>query len=106
MKDCCPSSQHHDPCFNSPYHPKALIAIKKSKSLLSKIEKMIEEKAYCADISQQVNAVIGMMQSLNSSVLKDHLMSCGVRELSSNDPQHMETFIEELVRVRGIGTRK
>ncbi|MDR3168978.1 MAG: metal-sensitive transcriptional regulator [Candidatus Peribacteria bacterium] len=106
MKSCCSPTEKHNPCFNSPYHAKALIAIKKSKTLLSKIEKMVEDKEYCADISQQVNAVIGMMQSLNSSILKDHLLSCGVRELSSHDTQQVETFIEELVRVRGIGNRK
>jgi DNA-binding FrmR family transcriptional regulator len=96
--DCCSTL--------SPYHSKALIAIKKSKGMLEKIEKMVQDKAYCADISQQVNAVIGMMQSLNSSILQDHLMSCGVRELSSNDEQQVQAFIEELVRVWGIAGRK
>ncbi|MDR2415427.1 MAG: metal-sensitive transcriptional regulator [Candidatus Peribacteria bacterium] len=98
MKSCCKSP--------SPYHSKALIAIKKSKGMLDKIEKLIQDKAYCADISQQVNAVIGMMQSLNTSILKDHLLSCGVRELSSHDQKQVQKFIDELVRVWGIGTRK
>jgi DNA-binding FrmR family transcriptional regulator len=50
MKTCCTSS--------SPYHSKALLAIKKSRGMLDKIEKLIQDQAYCADISQQVNAVI------------------------------------------------
>ena len=102
MKTCCPSPSKQPMHNASPYHSKALIAIKKSKSLLDKIEEMIENKVYCAAISQQVNAVIGMMQSLNSSILKDHLTSCGVRELSSHNKKQVEDFIEELVRVRGI----
>jgi DNA-binding FrmR family transcriptional regulator len=102
MNDCC----KHSPSSSSPYHAKALISIKKSKSLLAKIEEMITNQAYCADISQQVNAVIGMMQSLNSSILKDHLLSCGVRELSSNDEKQVQEFIDELVRVWGISSRK
>jgi DNA-binding FrmR family transcriptional regulator len=67
---------------------------------------MIEDNAYCADISQQVNAVMGMMQSLNVSILQSHLMSCGVRELSSHDEKQVQAFVEELVRVWGIGNRK
>jgi DNA-binding FrmR family transcriptional regulator len=94
MKPCCKTP--------SPHHSKALIAIKKSKGMLDKIEKLIQNQAYCADISQQVNAVIGIMQSLNSSILKDHLMSCGVRNLSSHDEKQVQDFIDELVRVRGI----
>ncbi|GHW02376.1 hypothetical protein AGMMS50249_1620 [candidate division SR1 bacterium] len=110
MPECCHNSQKKEEksgmINTSPYHSQALISIKKSKSLLTKIEQMIEEQRYCADISQQVNAVIGMMQSLNSSILKDHLMSCGVRELSSNNTDQMQTFIDELVRIWGIGNRK
>ncbi|MDR0859987.1 MAG: metal-sensitive transcriptional regulator [Candidatus Peribacteria bacterium] len=106
MKDCCTPTPKGNVSARRVPHSKALIAIKKSKSLLDKIGKMIEDGAYCADISQQVNAVIGMMQSLNSSILQDHLMSCGVRELSSHDQKQVETFVEELVRVRGISNRK
>ncbi|GHV21716.1 hypothetical protein FACS189428_2600 [Clostridia bacterium] len=105
MNDCCTPPKGKASAKVIP-HAKALISIKKSKSLLDKISKMIENGAYCADISQQVNAVIGMMQSLNSSILQDHLMSCGVRELSSHDQTQVETFVEELVRVRGISNRK
>jgi DNA-binding FrmR family transcriptional regulator len=47
-----------------------------------------------------------MMQNLNTSILKDHLLSCGVRELSSHDEKQVQDFIDELVRVWGIGTRK
>ncbi|MDR2190599.1 MAG: metal-sensing transcriptional repressor [Candidatus Peribacteria bacterium] len=107
MKTCCtPSQKKKNADQPTPSHAKALIAIKKSRGMLDNIEKLIQEQAYCADISQQVNAVIGMMQQLNITILKDHLLSCGVRELSSAEGEQMQAFVDELVRVWGIGNRK
>ncbi|MCP4523794.1 MAG: metal-sensitive transcriptional regulator, partial [Candidatus Gracilibacteria bacterium] len=42
---------------------KALISIKKAKTSLQKIEKLIEDNEYCGDIMIQNMAVIGLIKS-------------------------------------------
>ncbi|MBE3090219.1 MAG: metal-sensing transcriptional repressor, partial [Actinobacteria bacterium] len=41
----------------------SLINFKKSRSLLEKIMKMVQDNEYCIDIMQQNLAVIGMLKS-------------------------------------------
>ncbi len=44
--------------------------------MLDKIEKMLIEKSYCADIAQQINATIGLLRNANMVLLESHLQTC------------------------------
>lgn len=67
---------------------------------------MIESDQYCADIAHQVNATMGLLQSVNRDLLKHHLSCCGVKALSSADATQKADFIDELVRTWDVATRK
>lgn len=43
---------------NPTLQKKLLLSLKKSRGTLDKVAQMIEEDCYCADIGQQINAVI------------------------------------------------
>lgn len=83
-----------------------LLSVKKAQWMLTKITKMIEEDIYCADIAQQVSATIGLLKGTNTVLLRNHLLCCGVRQLASKDPEHVEKFVEELLRTWDVSTRK
>lgn len=89
----------------SPYKAKLQLNIKKAQGTLEKVAKLIEADAYCADIAHQVNASMGLLQSLNRELLKHHLACCGSKKLASDHPER-EAFIEELVRTWDVATRK
>ncbi len=67
---------------------------------------MIDSDQYCADIAHQVNATMGLLQSINRELLKNHLSCCGVKALSSEDIVKKTEFIDELVRTWDVATRK
>ncbi len=48
---------------------------------------------------------MGLLQSLNRELLKNHLAKCGSTKLTNNHPEKAE-FIEELVRTWDVATRK
>ena len=81
-------------------------AMVKAKGMIGKIEKMLVEDRYCIDISQQVNAVIGILRGANKEILESHLRTCGVDRLGSGDAATRETFIAELLRVTDVASRK
>lgn len=56
--------------------------IKKAIGTLTKVQKMIEDDVYCADIAHQINASMGLLQSANRELLKNHLACCGTKALS------------------------
>lgn len=85
---------------------KILTSIKKAQGMLSKVSLMVEQDKYCADIATQVNATIGLLKEANRQLLKHHLAHCGKKSLVSKNPTKVANFIDELVKVRDVSTRK
>lgn len=84
---------------------KIQLNIKKAMGTLAKVQKMIDDDVYCADVAHQINASMGLLQSANRELLKNHLACCGTKALSS-EWKEKEDFIEELVRTWDVATRK
>lgn len=63
-----------------PNKKKALIAIKKAKTALIKIEEMIENDLYCWDIIVQNMAIIWLMKSTNNQLIEAFLENCSQSE--------------------------
>ena len=78
---------------------KTSIAIKKSISLLQKIDQMIEEDKYCIDIIQQVLAVIWLIKWIKWNLLEDHLHCCFTKAIESDDIKKKKQMIEEIIKV-------
>jgi DNA-binding FrmR family transcriptional regulator len=62
---------------------------------LSKIPTMVDEKAYCPSIIQQLDSVIGLLKSARTELLKGHLESCLVERLKTDK----EGSIKELLKI-------
>lgn len=73
---------------------------------MKKVEKMLEEGIYCADIAQQINASIGLLKSANNKLLESHIKCCWAKKLLSKNKKEIDSFVKELVRVRDVSTRK
>jgi DNA-binding FrmR family transcriptional regulator len=58
------------------------LSIKKAVGTLTKVQKMIDDDVYCADIAHQINAAMGLLQSANRELLKNHLSCCGTKALA------------------------
>lgn len=83
----------------TPQHQaKVQMNLKKAQGQLNLIHKMMEEKRYCVDIAQQVNAAIGLLKKINSTILESHLISCGGAKLNSTDEKERQDFAEELIK--------
>lgn len=83
-----------------------LLAIKKAAGVIKKIEKLIEDDIYCADIAQQINAAIGLLKNANNKLLENHIKCCGAKKLLSKNKKEVDAFVTELIRVRDVSTRK
>ena len=81
---------------------KILIGLKKAESLLKKITSMVEGDGYCVDIMQQNLAVIGLLRSVHSQVMKDHLSSCFIEGMNSKDRRKQQQLVEEIIKVNRL----
>lgn len=78
---------------------KASIALKKAKTSIEKILKMIDDDVYCIDIIQQILAVKGLLNSSASKILDNHLKHCFSHGFETNDKNLQEKLINELITV-------
>lgn len=79
-----------------------ITGLKKASWIITKIIQMVEDDIYCADIATQVNASMWLLKSVNHKLLEHHLKCCGPRFLASQNPQELDSFVKELIRVRDI----
>jgi CsoR family transcriptional regulator, copper-sensing transcriptional repressor len=68
------------------------------------VERMVEEGAYCIDITQQIQAVQSALMKVNVLILERHLQACVTSALQNDDTAEREKVIGELVDVfKAIG---
>jgi DNA-binding FrmR family transcriptional regulator len=79
-----------------------IIALKKAHSHLGNVIKMVEEKEYCVDILQQNLAVMGLLKSANSKLLKRHLSSCFVNAMRGTNEKKKQEMIDEILAINRL----
>jgi DNA-binding FrmR family transcriptional regulator len=78
---------------------KTITNFKKAQSHIARIQKMLDEDAYCVDIMQQNLAVIGLLKSAHQMLMEDHLHSCFDKAMQSNDDAKKAKMVEEILTV-------
>ena len=78
---------------------KALIAIKKAKTSLEKIEKMINEDVYCINVIQQNLAVIWLIKWVNLKLLEWHLDCCVKKSILGWDKKDLQNKFDEIINI-------
>ncbi len=80
--------------------------MKKARTSLEKVMKMIEKDEYCIDIIQQSLAVIGLLKSANITLLETHVDCCVRNACKSGKKKEIEEKMSELIRVLKIAQSK
>jgi len=75
----------------------ALNILKTSRGQIEAVIRMLEEDRYCIDISNQINAVQGLLKKANLTILKQHMNHC-VKDafIEGNGDEKIEEIISIL----------
>jgi DNA-binding FrmR family transcriptional regulator len=57
---------------------------------------MVEQDQYCIDVMRQIIATQAAMAKLNEVILQNHLNTCVIAAVRSNDPQAREKVLDEI----------
>ncbi len=87
-------------------HDKSLIALKKAKTSLEKVIKMLEDEKYCIDIIQQNLAVIWLLKSANLWMLEWHMNCCVKKAVNSQNEEEINTKMQEILKIVQIAQNK
>lgn len=81
------------------YGEKAIINLKKARTHMGKIIKMVEDGEYCVNIMQQNLAVIGLLKSAHQTLMEGHLNTCFKKAMMSNKAALQQKMIQEILQV-------
>lgn len=84
---------------------KAIINFRKAKSLLVKIEEMMDDRKYCIDIMQQNLAVIGLLKSAHQMLMENHLETCFKNAMASKNEKLKQEMTEEILKVTKLSNK-
>lgn len=71
---------------------------RQAAGILTKVSQLIEEDAYCPDVIQQVDAVMGLLHGVRRELLSGHLDHCLEHRLKENK----EKTIKELLKLYNL----
>ncbi len=83
-------------------HQKVKRQLAIAKGQLEGISRMVDEDAYCIDVSNQLLATIALLKKLNVDVISAHLSSCVAEAKNAEDAneklQEMKDTLERMSR--------
>lgn len=85
---------------------KVSIGIKKARSLMDKVMKMLDEDKYCIDVIQQNLAIIGLLRSANLALLEGHIQHCVKNAVKAKNSTRLDEMMQELLTVINTAQRK
>lgn len=69
------------------------------------IIRMVQEDAYCIDIIRQIQAVEAALNKVSAQILEEHLRTCVITAIRSEDEQERERVMREITEVFDMSTK-
>jgi len=66
---------------------------------LKGIIRMVEDDTYCIDVIRQIQAVDAALNKVSTQILENHLNSCVIDAIESNNPKEREKVLKEITEV-------
>ena len=86
-------------------HEKTLTNLKKARTHIDKVIKMIENGEYCIHVMQQNLAVIGLLKSAHQMLMEGHLNSCFKNAMKTNNETRKQEMIDEILTVSKLASK-
>ena len=80
-------------------HEIAQLRLKTVEGHIRGIQKMIDQEVYCIDIIRQIHAVQSALNKISSIILDEHLHTCLITAVRSDNPEDRERILKEITEV-------
>ncbi len=86
-------------------HEDTLRRLRTIEGHLRGIIRMVQEDAYCIDIIRQIQAVEAALNKVSTQILEEHLRTCVITAIRSEDEQERERVMREITEVFDMSTK-
>jgi DNA-binding FrmR family transcriptional regulator len=84
-----------------PNHEGQLVRLSKIEGQIKGVRRMIEDRRYCIEIVQQVQAVMAALEQVKRGLLESHVRHCVKDAAASEDAERLDEKLDEVIRVMG-----
>ena len=76
-----------------------ILRLKTAEGHLRGIQRMVEQDSYCIDVIRQIQAVQSALNKISTQILEQHLNSCVIQAIRSENPDDRERVMKEITEV-------
>ena len=80
-------------------HEAAYRRLKTVEGHIRGIQRMLEQDSYCIDVLRQLQAVQAALNKIGVMILEEHLRTCVISAIRSDDPDERERVLTEIVDI-------
>lgn len=81
------------------HNPDVAQRLKSIEGHIRGVEKMVEDGVYCIDVLRQIQAVHAALNKVSTLILDDHLNTCVVTAIRSEDQAERERVLSEIAEI-------
>ena len=87
------------------HHQEAIKRLKTVEGHVSGVRRMLEEGVYCIDVIHQIQAVQAALNKTTKIILEEHMNSCLISAIQSDDLEDRERVLKEIADVYEAATK-
>ena len=83
----------------NPSHEDNIVALRRIEGQVRGVQKMIEDRKYCIDILNQINAVKGALGRVEEKILKKHFQHCITDAIKGRSESQKQQKLDEIIKI-------
>lgn len=83
----------------NPDHQENIVALKRIEGQVRGVQRMIENREYCVDILNQINAVKGALSSVEEKILHRHFRHCVTTAILGSSESRKQQKLDEILKL-------
>jgi len=83
----------------NPDHQDNIVALRRIEGQVRGVQKMIEDREYCVDILNQINAVKGALSSVEEKILQKHFRHCVTTAVMGSSENQKQQKLDEILKL-------
>ena len=84
---------------HNPDHQKNIVALKRIEGQVRGVQKMIEDRQYCIDILNQIQAVKGALSRVEEKILQKHFQHCVTTAIMGSSEIEKQQKLDEILKL-------
>ena len=83
----------------NPSHNDNLVALRRIEGQVRGVQRMIEDRKYCIDILNQVNAIKGALGRVEEKILEKHFQHCVTEAVTGTSEKEKQQKLDEILKL-------